>query len=150
MSAGQAEGAAWTLDPRLDADCHALGRLGQNRLLLMDNAQVPWFILVPQTSATEFYQLEPELQQAVLSDVNALSAFIKDHFAVHKLNIAAIGNLVRQLHIHVIGRYVHDPYWPGVVWGAGPGPAYRADQIAPLRQTLSRQFGARYQPAVAD
>ena len=132
------------LDARLAADCHLLGRMGCSRLLLMDNALIPWFILVPETTATELYQLEPQLQLSLLSNINSLSGFIQDHFSTHKLNIAAIGNQVRQLHVHVIGRYENDPYWPGVVWGAERGPAYSEDKVESLRRVLSGQLRSHF------
>lgn len=106
-----------TLHPRLEADCHVLGNIECGTLLLHKNATLPWFILVPDTRLTELHELEPAFYRQVMTSVYALSAFVKKQFEADKINIATIGNLVPQMHIHVIGRRRDDPYWPGVVWG---------------------------------
>ena len=92
------------LDPQLERDCFILGNVGSSLLLLLDNALVPWFILVPRVAVTEVYELEREVQLALLDQVNALSRLLKDELGVDKVNVAAIGNVVRQLHVHVVAR----------------------------------------------
>jgi len=99
-------------------------------LLLMNNAQLPWLILVPKTEATELYELEAEQQNHINKLINQLSRFLKQHFDLHKLNIAAIGNIVNQLHIHIVGRRRDDYCWPAVVWGAEGREAYSAAAVA--------------------
>lgn len=126
------------LHDRLAADCHLLGRNGSCLLLLNRNALYPWFILVPECNETEFYRLGPEQQSEVLALINRLSRFIENHFAVDKLNIATIGNVVSQLHIHVIGRQQTDACWPGVVWGMAQFEAYLPQRVAEI-QALLRQ-----------
>jgi len=98
----------FTLDPRLENDCWPLGTLHGLRLLLMNNSQVPWFILVPETSATELFELEPPLQNALANAVDALSRVTKETLGAEKLNVAAIGNVVSQMHIHVVRRSTTD------------------------------------------
>ncbi|MCW8825499.1 MAG: HIT family protein [Gammaproteobacteria bacterium] len=106
------------LDSRLSSDCTVLGELPSGELLLLhNNAAVVWFIIVPKTDKTELFELPPEVQSALLEQVNLLSAHLKEQHHCDKINIAAIGNIVSQLHIHIIGRFKEDPYWPGVVWG---------------------------------
>lgn len=131
---------AFRLDTRLERDCHVLGRLGGSRLLLMDNAAVPWFILVPATRVTELYQLTEEEQADLLRSVNLLSRFVRDNFPVSKLNVAAIGNIVSQLHVHVIGRDPADHYWPGVVWGAPVTQRYDPSRIAAIADLLKSRL----------
>lgn len=135
------------LDPRLAADCIALGMLHGSRLLLMNNALVPWFILVPDTPKIEFYELSQEQQQDVLAAVNVLSGALKRHLGAQKINVASIGNVVAQLHVHVVGRRTDDFCWPGVVWGAQQRRAYADDEITRLAALLRGALGAAFAPA---
>lgn len=114
----------FALDSRLKNDCFVLCRLNLSHLLLMNNALFPWFILVPETDVTELCDLSVDEQQILIDEINRVSRFIKARFTVDKLNVAAIGNVVSQLHIHVIGRRMTDECWPGVVWGAGKSEPY--------------------------
>jgi len=117
------------LDPQLQKDCIVLGELQHSLLLLMNNALLPWFILVPKTDKTELYELADDMQAGVWAEVNAVSKFIKDEFCIDKLNVAAIGNMVQQLHIHVIGRQHEDYCWPGVVWERSEKELYKKEAI---------------------
>ena len=137
----------FTLDPRLAADCHLLGTFNGAELLLMNNAHFPWFILVPHTEHTEFYELGRTDQQALLSSINALSTFLKQELASEKLNIATIGNIVKQLHIHIVGRTQSDACWPGVVWGTRHRIEYAVADVARIRQSLSDNLGDAFTPA---
>lgn len=119
----------FTLDPRLQNDCHILGKMGLSHLLLMNNSLFPWFILVPETQVVELCDLDPDSDRVLHEEINRLSCFVKDHFPIDKLNVAAIGNVVRQLHIHVIGRRTDDPCWPGVVWGSGQSKPYSEQEL---------------------
>ena len=106
------------LDERLEADCEFVANLGVCSLLLMNNASVPWFILVPSVMrATELTELPMELQQQVLHEMNQVAAMVTSLYNPDKLNIGALGNVVSQLHIHIIGRFTNDPAWPSPVWG---------------------------------
>ncbi len=129
------------LDPRLAADCHLLGRLGTTRLLLLDDARFPWFILVPATEAVEVCDLSTAERQAVWAQVNEVSQLVRALFPVDKLNVAAIGNVVSQLHLHVVGRRRDDDCWPGVVWGAGGGEPYAAAEVARIRAAVAAHPG---------
>lgn len=117
MSAGAAAGD-FELHPRLAADCHRLASLALSELLLHRNAAVPWLILVPRVAVTELCDLEPAQRSALDAEIDACCRLLRERFpAVTKLNVAAIGNLVPQLHVHVIGRHPADPCWPDPVWG---------------------------------
>ncbi len=124
------------LDPRLRRDCVNLGTLYGLHLLLMNNHRVPWFILVPETRATEFYELEPSLKASLSKGVEALSRLLKESFYAEKLNIATIGNIVSQMHIHVVGRFSADFCWPHPVWGASGGVPYEAPELRQVMTTL--------------
>lgn len=105
------------LHPQLAADCHVLGTSGDNALLLQRNAALPWFVLVPPTTLTELHDLPPALRSRLDAAADRLARFVKRHFACDKINIAAIGNVVPQLHLHVVGRRRDDTCWPRPVWG---------------------------------
>ena len=127
----QEAGAHFKLDERLKADCEFVANFGVCRLLLMNNASVPWFILVPTVmQATELTQLPMEQQQHVLHEMNQVAAMVTHLYSPHKLNIGALGNVVSQLHIHVIGRFTNDPAWPNPVWGQLAANAYSEAQLA--------------------
>ena len=135
------------LDSRLQADCLSLGTLGGSRLLLMNNALVPWFILVPDTDYTELYELPPEQQSEVLAAVNALSALLKSRLDARKINVAAIGNVVAQLHVHVVGRRPDDFCWPGVVWGVQERRPYTDAEAADIAAAVEESLGETFVPA---
>jgi diadenosine tetraphosphate (Ap4A) HIT family hydrolase len=121
------------LHEQLQKDCYVLGRLDASQVLLLDNALVPWFILVPETDAVEFHNLDSDIQLRVLQEINQLSAWVEQGFTVDKLNVAMIGNKVPQMHIHVIGRNRNDYCWPGVVWAATEKQPYQAAEVDRIR-----------------
>jgi len=127
---------AFSLDPQLAKDCLVLAESDTSLLLLMNNALVPWFILVPRTNETELHALDATTQAALLKEVNLLASKVKTVFAVDKLNLAAIGNVVQQLHVHVIGRRHTDYCWPNVVWGRSEREPYTEAAVAELVQNL--------------
>lgn len=139
----------FVLDKQLAADCHVLGELDAGLLLLLNNALVPWFILVPVTEASELYQLDEELQRRVWQEITCLSEFVHDSFAVEKLNVAAIGNKVRQLHIHIVGRHSDDYCWPEVVWGAEGRADYSPEQVRGIVSSLEDAYRGRFTAAPA-
>lgn len=126
------------LDSRLEKDCFILSESDQFIVLLMNNSLVPWFILVPKTDKTELYELDETTHTEVFNVVKQISAFIMDEFKPDKLNVAAIGNIVKQMHIHIIGRYKSDVYWPGVVWGASEKEAYKENIAADIKNALNK------------
>jgi len=127
---------AFVLDPRLAADCFILAESDQFILLLMNNALIPWFILVPKTDKTELHELDSSTQTQIFSVINRLSAFISTDYKPDKINVAAIGNIVQQLHIHIVVRYKTDCYWPGVVWGGTEKQAYKEKNMEKVKLKL--------------
>ena len=126
--------------PRLLADCHQLGCLALCRVLLNRNATVPWFILVPDLGQeiVELHELDETSRQQLATELDLVARFTRARFDVAKLNIAAIGNIVQQLHVHVVGRRPDDPCWPGVVWGRLPaGPAWDSSALQALVERLA-------------
>lgn len=122
------------LDKRLQNDCYILSETDEFITLLMNNCLVPWFILVPKTDKTELHQLDAKTQYRCVDEINHVSKFISSEYQPDKLNVAAIGNIVKQLHIHVVGRFENDPYWPGVVWGNDKKKTYSDKQFALLKK----------------
>lgn len=112
------------LHPRLREDCLSLGHFPLCRLLLMNESRYPWFVLVPERPGIqEIYQLTEDDRLSLWRESSSLSRALAAAFAADKLNIAAIGNLVPQLHVHHVVRYRDDPAWPAPVWGKfSPSP----------------------------
>ena len=110
---------------QLLADCHYLGAMSACDVLLNRNAAVPWFILVPDSQLNDVLDLPEAQGRAVLAECSAVSAFIKRELGYSKVNYAGLGNVVPQMHLHIIGRSKTDACWPLPVWGALPeGEAY--------------------------
>jgi diadenosine tetraphosphate (Ap4A) HIT family hydrolase len=115
----------FVLDDRLARDTIPIGEMPLSRLLLMNDATYPWLILVPRVAgASEIIDLAAEDRARLLDEIVAVSAALKAATRPVKLNVAALGNVVRQLHVHVIARFEDDPAWPGPVWGKAPPVAY--------------------------
>lgn len=131
------------LHDQLKQDCFVLGRFSLSALLLMNDSRYPWFILVPQREGIrEIYQLSEADQQQLIHESSLLAACIEKEFKADKINIAALGNVVPQLHIHHIVRYRTDPVWPAPVWGKMPATAYSEQDIASLCARIPTLFGA--------
>ena len=126
----------FTLDARLQADCIALTQVADIHILLMNNALLPWFILVPETEHTELHQLPEDQFQRLMTLQRHMARFIKANFNIDKINTAAIGNLVSQLHVHVIGRCKDDHCWPGVVWGNAEKQPYSTSEVQSVKTKI--------------
>ena len=131
------------LDPRLAADTFLVGETPLSQLLLMNDARYPWLILVPRRGdVTEPFELSEVDQAQLWQESMRLGEATKAHFAADKLNIAALGNQVAQLHVHHIARFHTDDAWPGPVWGVGSavpyGDAARDALIDELRSLLQQ------------
>jgi diadenosine tetraphosphate (Ap4A) HIT family hydrolase len=134
--------AAWSLHPQLAADTSTIGDLALARVLLMNDANYPWLVLVPRRPGlVEIIDLDEEEQELLIREIALLARVLKDVTQCDKLNIAAIGNIVPQLHVHVVARRRHDPAWPRPVWGAAPPrpyqPSERDELIAAIRAEVA-------------
>ena len=133
--------AGFTLHPKLAADTTPVGDLAFARVLLANDANYPWLILVPrQPGLVELIDLDPNEQVQLLAELDAAARALKSVTECEKLNIAAIGNVVPQLHVHIVARRHSDATWPKPVWGAVPplayNPAMRDGLIGALRRAL--------------
>lgn len=133
------------LHPQLAADGIVVGDFPLSRLLLLNDSQYPWFVLVPRRQGiTEMFEL-PEADQLQLHrEIMVLARGLKQAFVADKINIAALGNMVSQLHVHIIARYRGDPAWPAPVWGKLAAVPYSEDarqlQVDKLKPLLNDDF----------
>ena len=129
-------------------DAHRLGRFPLCHLLLHKNSAVPWFILVPQTNVTDLFDLTADLRSAALDEARRVSSFVKQRLEYPKINFAAIGNVVPQLHIHVVGRKPDDCCWPAPVWGhLREMREYPASEVYRLKEKLLIYLGKDFIPS---
>ena len=127
------------LHPRLAADSHALASLALCELRLMDDANYPWLVLVPRVAGIrELIDLEAGQRRQLADETDLASRLLRQVFAPDKLNVAALGNMVAQLHVHVIARFEQDPAWPAPVWGRVEARPY-TPEILLKRITLLRE-----------
>jgi diadenosine tetraphosphate (Ap4A) HIT family hydrolase len=128
------------IHPQLLHDCHRLGQLRLCHVLLHKNAAVPWLILVPETAPTgDLLDLPDQVRDMAMDEAAIAARFLKTEFALSKINFAAIGNVVSQLHLHVVGRRATDPCWPAPVWGnLVDADGYSSARIAILTATLTQ------------
>jgi|LGOV01.1.fsa_nt_gb diadenosine tetraphosphate (Ap4A) HIT family hydrolase len=137
----------FSLNQHLDNDCITLGTFGRSHLLLFNNSLVPWFILVPETEGCEIFDMKPDEQTIIFDEINQLGRFVAREFNTDKVNTAAIGNIVRQLHIHVVGRYEDDYCWPNVVWGNTEKKSYTTAEIQSIIIRLTTKVDDYFNPA---
>lgn len=132
----------FSLDPQLQGDTLTLGDFPLCQLLLSNDRQYPWLILVPRRKAvSEVFELSDADQQQLWHEVTELGRRVGQAFAAHKVNIAALGNVVRQLHVHVIARYEDDAAWPAPVWGKLPPAPYDAGEVEAVIDRLRPLLG---------
>jgi len=135
-------GAHFTLDARLKADTRPVAALSLCDLLLMNDARYPWLILVPrQAGCVEILDLPDEARTALWQEIQQVAAALRDVSCCDKLNIGALGNSVRQLHVHVIARMEGDAAWPGPVWGHGRAEPYANGDAQSLMHALRQRLG---------
>lgn len=131
----------FSLDPRLQNDTFDCGSFPLCRLLLMNDSTYPWFILVPQREGVqEIHQLDETDRQQLWAESHQLSRWMENYFNFDKLNIAALGNVVSQLHLHHVARCDGDPAWPGPVWGHRPAVPYDQPVVDELLEVVLEEF----------
>ncbi len=131
----------FTLDPRLEADTFLLTDLPLCRVLLMNDSRYPWLILVPRHHGLrELHDLSREDQSRLMSEITLTTETLQGSHGPDKINVGALGNIVQQLHIHVLGRFDGDPAWPGPVWGIGEPAAYSKKKANSLIIQFSNQL----------
>lgn len=131
---------AFTLHPRLAADCRVVADLPVSRLLLMEDQRFPWCILVPrQPGLSELQDLPAAVVTPWFTELGVVSRALNELPGVTRVNVGALGNLVPQLHVHVVGRHPADSAWPGPVWGHGSAEPYPDEARARLLNHLKER-----------
>lgn len=135
--------AGWHLDPRLADDTLPVRALALCELRLMNDANYPWLVLVPRVAdAVELIDLDATQRRQLTDEIDQASRSLRTAFAPHKLNVAALGNLVAQLHVHVIARDTGDPAWPAPVWGRVAAKPYTPEALVERIRRLHDALGA--------
>ncbi|MEL6366271.1 MAG: HIT family protein [Pseudomonadota bacterium] len=133
----------FSLDPRLESDTSPIASLALCELLLMEDARFPWLVLVPRRPGlADLIDLSAEGRPQATREIDAAARALKTATGCDKLNVAALGNMVRQLHIHVIARFESDAAWPGPVWGVGARTVYEASRRDTLVAAVKQALGA--------
>ena len=129
------------LHERLENDTIELGEFDLCKVLLSNDSNYPWVILVPKKDdIKEIHDLTEDEQQTLMKEISRVSHFVKEEFDADKVNIGALGNLVPQLHIHVVARYKDDVSWPGPIWGKAEPIAYTDEQISIVKKVFIPLF----------
>lgn len=134
----------FSLDPRLEADTLPAGELLLSTLRLMNDRRYPWAVLVPRRAGcVEIFDLSADDQRRLLEEITLVSKALSSLAAAHKMNVAALGNIVRQLHVHVVARTEGDEAWPQPVWGRGAMSPYAAAEGEAFAKRLRAAVGAK-------
>ncbi|MDQ3037022.1 MAG: HIT family protein [Myxococcota bacterium] len=144
---------AFVLDPRLEADSAAVGRLPLCCVRWSRDARYPWALLVPaRAEVTEIHQLSSDDRRALIDESALVASTLARLVSAHKMNVAAIGNVVAQLHVHVVARFREDDAWPRPIWGVHPPRAHEGDalraRVDALRGALAREPSSGFVPAI--
>jgi diadenosine tetraphosphate (Ap4A) HIT family hydrolase len=133
----------FVLHPTLAGDTVEVIRLPLCRVLLMKDRRFPWLILVPERdSVREIHELASADRAELIEEIARASAVLTRFFHPAKVNVGALGNIVPQLHVHVVARFAGDPAWPGPVWGSGPAEPYEDSALEALRKRLAEAWEA--------
>lgn len=129
------------LHPQLADDTHPVAHLALSDVRLMDDSNHPWLVLVPRVAdVTELLDLDPGQQATLMGEITLASRVLQQLFEPHKLNVAALGNVVEQLHVHVIARFREDIAWPRPVWGMATARPYEPEQLVRRIERLRAAF----------
>jgi diadenosine tetraphosphate (Ap4A) HIT family hydrolase len=134
--------SSWSLHPQLAEDTLNVGDLPLSRVLIIKDANYPWLLLVPRRAgASDLIDLDEAEQAQLTTEIDRVSRALKDITRPDKLNVAALGNVVPQLHVHIIARRTSDAAWPRPVWGVVPPAPYDPAEAARFTQTLREKIG---------
>lgn len=135
----------FTLDPKLEADTHYLGRLPLSKVLLFNDSRYPWLILVPAyPDLYEMYHLSKKERQQLMEEVNWVSEKLADAYSADSINVGALGNVVAQLHVHCVVRSNQDDAWPAPVWGHSPAQSYTETALETRIGELQALLGSHF------
>ena len=124
------DAVTFQIDSQLKQTSYPLTSLNVCDLRLVDDQRWPWMLIIPRVAhAVELIDISPDLRAQVWLEIDHVGRVMRDQFSPHKLNIAALGNQVRQLHVHCIARFPEDEAWPNPVWGVGDSVPYDSDLL---------------------
>lgn len=133
--------SAWSLHPQLAKDTIDIGDLPLSRVLVIKDANYPWMLLVPRRAdAVEIIDLDEVAQAQLMTEITRVSRSLKEITKCDKLNVAALGNMVPQLHVHIIARRTSDVAWPRPVWGVAPAAAHDAEEVQLFISAMRRKI----------
>lgn len=129
----------FTLHPTLAADTVEIGELPLCKALLLNDQRFPWVVLVPKRpNIREVFELTSTEQEQLWTETSETAKRLNTHYQADKMNVAALGNMVPQLHMHIIVRYEKDAAWPSPVWGSGAAQPYSEEALALQKETLAK------------
>jgi diadenosine tetraphosphate (Ap4A) HIT family hydrolase len=127
----------FVVDPKLEENSFLIADLQLSKLYVKDDKENPWFVLVPKKmNATELTDLNHEEQCILMEEVTIVSEFLKNYYNPDKINIGALGNIVRQLHVHVLARYESDRAWPQALWGTTPSLHFEQVELENIKSNF--------------
>jgi diadenosine tetraphosphate (Ap4A) HIT family hydrolase len=127
----------FVVDPKLEENSYLIADLQLSKLYVKDDKENPWFVLVPKKmNATELTDLNHEEQCILMEEVTIVSEFLKNYYNPDKINIGALGNIVRQLHVHVLARYESDRAWPQALWGTMPSLHFEQVELENIKSNF--------------
>ena len=135
------DAVSFVLDSKLKQPSYPLTSLAVCDLRLVDDQRWPWLLIIPRVAhAVELIDISPDLRAQVWLEIDHVGRVMRDQFSPHKLNIAALGNQVRQLHVHCIARFPEDEAWPNPVWGVGDSVPYDSELLNSRLNALRAAF----------
>lgn len=125
------------VDPVIENNSLFIRNLQLSALYMKNDKENPWFVLVPRKlNAVEIIDLTHEEQSALMEEITIVSEFLKSYYQPYKMNIGSLGNIVKQLHIHVIARYANDRAWPGPIWGTSTTMEYDQNELENIKSNF--------------
>lgn len=130
--------ARFSVDPVIEQNSIFIRDLGLSTVYLKNDKENPWFILVPRKAgAVELIDLNHEEQTMLMEEITIVSEFLKSHYRPHKMNVGSLGNIVTQLHIHIIARNPNDRAWPGPIWGTPTTQEFDFNEVENIKSNFS-------------
>ncbi len=134
--------ARFSIDPVIEQNSIFITNLGLSTVFLKNDKENPWFILVPRkANAVELIDLNHEEQTMLMEEISIVSEFLKSHYRPHKMNVGSLGNIVTQLHIHVIARNPTDRAWPGPIWGTPTTLEFDHNELENIKSNFAEFLG---------
>jgi diadenosine tetraphosphate (Ap4A) HIT family hydrolase len=130
--------AKFTVDPVIEQNSIFIKNMGLSSVYLKNDKENPWFVIVPRKlNAVELIDLNHEEQNMLMEEVTIVSEFLKSYYRPHKMNVGSLGNIVQQLHVHIIARYPTDRAWPGPIWGTPTSLEFDQNELENIKSNFN-------------